>query len=255
MVTALQIILAIVAITLSSPILAGADIQVNRYSFQKQTAHPAQADLLSAVIETRFPKNVATVGDAIEYMLERSGYRFINTDETADAMALELPAVHRSLGPLPLRTAISTIAGPTWQLHENKEKRTVWLERQVAGVDTPGPTSPPVAFSPREARSTTTAITLRGVRHSPATVESTWLLDPEKTLRANLDLWASQAGWSLQWDALHDYEIDYSASYAGSFKNAVESALEHYRVAPVPLAASFYTQNAVLLIQPASAAR
>ena len=244
MVTAPQFILATAAISLTLPTLADVDIQVNRYSFQKQSANPAQADLLSAVIETRFPKNVATVGEAINYVLARSGYRFINTEETATAMALELPAVHRSLGPLPLRAAISTIAGPTWQLRENREKRTVWLERMVAGTDAPSPASPPVATSPD-----------REATHPPVSVEMTWLLDPEKTLRANLDDWAGQAGWSLQWDALHDYEIDFPASYDGTFRLAVESALEHYRTAPVPLRASFFNGNAVLLIHAASAVR
>ncbi len=249
----LQLILAIFAITLSAPASAGADIQVNRYSFQKQTPPPHQADLLSAVIETRFPNNVVTVGHAIEYMLERSGYQFIYTEESAEAMTLELPAVHRNLGPLNLRTALTTVAGPAWRLQENNEHRKVWFEPKVAAANTPNPTSPPVATPPREARSTASATAPRQASHSSAAVASTWLLDPDKTLRANLDEWASQAGWSLQWDALHDYEIDFPASYDGTFRMAVESALEHYRTAPVPLTASFFNGNAVLLIQPASA--
>ena len=242
----------------TAPALAGAppaddELRLDRYTLKKQSARPEQIDLLAAVIETQFPRNVTTVGDAIEYMLLRSGYRFIDTEESAEAMALELPAVHRSLGPLPLRTAISTVSGPAWQLQENDEHRKVWLERRVAGADAPDQTSPPVATPPREARSTTAATAPRQANQTPAAVESTWLLDPEKTLRANLDAWSDQAGWSMQWDALHDYEIDFPASYDGTFRMAVESALEHYRTAPVPLSASFFNGNAVLLIQPASA--
>ncbi len=250
--------LLILSLASTAPALAGAptadgELRLDRYTLKKQSARPEQVDLLSAVIETQFPRNIATVGDSIEYMLLRSGYRFIDTEESTDAMALELPAVHRSLGPLPLRTAISTVAGPPWQLRENRENRTVWLERRIASADTPSPTSPPVATPPREARSTTAATAPRQATHSPAAVASTWLLDPEKTLRANLDSWSDQAGWSMQWDALHDYEIDFPASYDGTFRMAVESALEHYRTAPVPLSASFFKGNAVLLIQPASA--
>ena len=248
----------ILSLATAAPALAGApptdgELRLDRYTLKKQSARPEQIDLLSAVIETQFPRNVATIGDAIEYMLLRSGYRFIDTEESAEAMALELPAVHRSLGPLPLRTAISTVSGPAWQLQENNEHRKVWLARKVAGSDAPNPASPPVDLPPREARSTAAATASRQATHSPAAVASTWLLDPEKTLRANLDEWASQAGWSLQWDALHDYEIDFPASYEGTFRMAVESALEHYRTAPVPLSAGFFKGNAVLLIQPASA--
>ena len=250
----LQLMVVSLAIALSPPVLAGADIQVNRYSFQKHSAPPHQADLLSAVVETRFPQNVVTVGAAIDYMLERSGYRFIPTEQTAAAMALELPAVHRSIGPLPLRTAISTVAGPAWRLRENSEKRTVWLQR-LAGADLSGSGPPASADSSHQEAGSSTDAAAQEVRHSPVTAVSTWLLDPALTLRANLDIWVHQADWTLQWDADHDYIIEHPASYDGNFRHAVETVLEHYRSAPVPLTAEFYTGNAVLLIQPASASR
>ena len=248
----LQLMIVSLVIALSPPVLAGDDIQVNRYSFQKHSAPPHQADLLSAVIETRFPQNVVTVGAAIDYMLERSGYRFIPTEATAAAMALELPAVHRSIGPLPLRTAISTVAGPAWRLRENSEKRTVWLQR-LADLSGSGPLAS--SDSSHQEAGSSTAAAAQEVRHSPVTAVSTWLLDPALTLRANLDVWARQADWTLQWAANHDYIIEHPASYASNFRQAVETALEHYRTAPVPLTAEFYNGNAVLLIQPASASR
>ena len=229
-----HLILATSALALSA---AAADIQVNRYSFQTLFPQPQQSDLLSAVIETRFPRSVATIGDAINYMLARSGYRLIHTDTAIDAMALELPAVHRSIGPLPVRTAIGIVAGPDWRLLEDSETRTIWFERIAAGGAGPLPANPPPFQS------------------AAAANDSDWLLDPSSTLSANLASWAAQAGWRLQWDAQHDYEIEFPVTYTGSFRHAVEAALEHYRTAPVPLTGRFYNQNTVLLITPASSTR
>ena len=232
---------------LTMPVFAGADIQVNRYSFQPPAPPHYQTDLLSTVIDIAFPKTVVTVGDSIEYLVQRSGYRFVNTNDSSAAMALELPAVHRSIGPLPLRTAIGTVAGPVWLLQENPEKRTVWLERnsQFAGA---GEVSSTTQFSVEDSAP-------EEIKHPLPATHTDWNLEPKRTLRSNFEAWTTHAGWQLQWNTDHDYMIDYSASYNGSLMYAIESVLEHYRSAPVPLTASFYTGNAVLLVEPASANR
>ena len=109
------------------------DIQVGRYSLFAVTPSEAQADPLQATITVQFPDRILTLGDAIQHLLQQSGYRLAGTDATGPAaaylMALPLPAVHRSLGPLPLKRALETLAGPAFYLVEDPVHRLVSFER------------------------------------------------------------------------------------------------------------------------------
>ena len=109
------------------------DIQVGRYSLFAVTPTEVQADPLQAMITVQFPDRILAVGDAIQHLLQQSGYRLAGTDATGPAaaylMALPLPAVHRSLGPLPLKRALETLAGPAFQLVEDPVHRLVAFER------------------------------------------------------------------------------------------------------------------------------
>ena len=109
------------------------DIQTGRYSLFAATPTEAQADPLQAMITMQFPDRVITVGGAIQHLLQQSGYRLAGTDTTGPAaaylMALPLPAVHRSLGPLPLKRALETLAGPAFYLVEDPVHRLVAFER------------------------------------------------------------------------------------------------------------------------------
>lgn len=109
------------------------DLQVGRYSLYAATPSEAQADPLQAMTTVQFPDQVRTVGDAIGHLLQQSGYRLAGSEVTGPAsvylMALPLPAVHRSLGPLPLERALETLAGPAYRLVEDPVHRLVALER------------------------------------------------------------------------------------------------------------------------------
>ncbi|MBI4356582.1 MAG: pili assembly chaperone [Gammaproteobacteria bacterium] len=104
-------------------------IQVGRYTLATTEPTPAQADLLSLIIHIRFPKQLITVGEALEYVLLRSGYRLAEeVKESAELSILyhyPLPEVHRSLGPLSLRQAISTLVGTPYQIVEDPYKREI----------------------------------------------------------------------------------------------------------------------------------
>ena len=95
------------------------DIQVGRYSLFAATPTEAQADPLQATITVQFPESVRTVGDAVRHLLQQSGYRLAGPEatgpEAAYLMALPLPAVQRSLGPMTLKQALETLAGPAFQ--------------------------------------------------------------------------------------------------------------------------------------------
>ncbi len=113
--------------------LHAGELQVDRYSMYSATPTAAQKDLLAATVTLRFPDRIQTVGESIRYLLQRSGYRVaapdIAEDETRVLFALPLPAVHRSLGPMSLRDALLTLAGPAFQLVQDPVHRLITFEQ------------------------------------------------------------------------------------------------------------------------------
>ncbi len=232
------------ALALTEQSVYGSELQrVDRYSLQTLSAGPAQIDLLSVVIDTQFPAYVETVGTALDYVLHRSGYRHIATQEILPTLDLPLPNAHRSIGPLDVRSAIRTIVGQPWHLYEDNKKRILWFQR--AGIDANEVFQPPDA-NPESSGNMDPEIT----RPSPfAPTSMVWELYASRSLRENLEIWAQSVDWSLEWRSQHDYAIGHSAKFPGTFEEAVESVLTHYRNAPVPLTGSFYHGNSVLVIE------
>ena len=109
------------------------DLQVGRYSLITATPTAAQAALLAATITVRFPERIQTVGEAVPYLLQRSGYRLATTEsigaDTAALFALPLPAVHRNLGPMTVRDALAILAGPAFHLVQDPVHRLITFER------------------------------------------------------------------------------------------------------------------------------
>ena len=118
---------------LASMDLQAKDLQVGRYSLFAATPTQAQAELLATTMTVRFPNRIQGVGEAVRYLLQRSGYRLANSEaigpDTAALFALPLPAVHRSLGPMMLRDALETLAGPAFHLVQDPVHRLVTFER------------------------------------------------------------------------------------------------------------------------------
>ena len=231
--------LALAAAIIGTATVQAADpVRLARYTLQSATAEAGQLDLLAALIETEFPPQIETAGDAIDYVLLRSGYRRIDTPAARRTMNHPLPRAHRKIGPIDLRTAIKTLAGEPWYLHEDSIQRVVWLTLTADAK-----------YSPTELASASD----QGTTQTPnASVE--WELDPLLTLRGNFDIWTRIAEWSLEWNSRHDYAVDQVAAYNGTLKDAVTAVLEHYRTAPIPLTATFYAGNAVLVVQPLDSA-
>ena len=115
-----------------SPQLHAGEVQVGRYSTLRAMASVAQADLLSVIITVRFPEHIQTIGAALRYLMQRSGYRLADHRAAnfvlADLLALPLPAVHRTLGPIPLSQALETLAGPVYHLVQDPVHRLVSFE-------------------------------------------------------------------------------------------------------------------------------
>ena len=101
-------------------------VRYGRYTLVELEPTEVQRDLLLQVIEVSVPDTMqATVGDALNHVLRRSGYQLCSGPE-ADALdALPLPAAHYRIGPMVLRDALLTLAGPAWSLYAEEGARTV----------------------------------------------------------------------------------------------------------------------------------
>ena len=221
------------------------DFRVARYTLQSNTPDLAQTNLLSTPVQIKFPAQVASVGEAIDFLLQRSGYTFILTQEFVKTASFPLPYVHRKLGPIDVRRGLQTLAGRVWKLQENHKERTVWF--QLAGAPNGTFDLHPNFESPSHEKQTPpdAADTLTNPYY-----ERNWLLMANKTLRSNLQEWCNSVNWTLQWNVRHDYEIYHDSIYRGTFLEAVHKILEHYQQGSIPLAASFYSGNSVLVITP-----
>ena len=130
-VTALAICIAGIC-SVASVNLQANDIQVGRYSLFAATPTEAQANLLEATITVQFLDRIRTVGEAVQHLLQQSGYRLADPEatrpESTYLFALALPAVQRSLGPMTLKRALETLAGPAFHLVEDPVHRLVAFE-------------------------------------------------------------------------------------------------------------------------------
>ena len=106
------------------------EMQVGRYSVWPIAATRAQAAPLSVIVAVRFPGPVQTVEQAIQHLLDGSGYRLAGAPDSPAAIMLAqpLPEVHRSLGPLRLDQALQTLAGPVFQLVQDPLHRRIAFE-------------------------------------------------------------------------------------------------------------------------------
>lgn len=113
--------------------LQASAVQTGRYSVLTATPTEVQVELLATTVMIRFPQRIQTVGEAVHYLLLRSGYRLVPAAfidlETAALLALPLPAVHRILGPMTLKDALTTLAGPAFQLVQDPVHRLMTFER------------------------------------------------------------------------------------------------------------------------------
>ena len=86
----------------------------------------------------------ATVGDGLRHVLKRSGYGLCQTAHAViELYALPLPAAHLHLGPMTLRDALLTLAGPAWELHADDRARQICFERPGDRAVAESPSEPP----------------------------------------------------------------------------------------------------------------
>ncbi len=128
-------------------------IRYGRYTLVELTPEEPQRDLMEQVVDITLPESLAaTVGDALHYVLLRSGYQLCeDRAEIRAVLSWPLPAAHIHLGPLTLRDALQLLVGPSWQLDVNEAARQVCLVRSAALAA--GSTTSPLPDVPSSARS------------------------------------------------------------------------------------------------------
>jgi len=120
-------------------------VRYARYTLVELAPMAAQRDLLLQTIDVSMPEDArATVGDGLRHVLKRSGYGLCQTAHAViELYALPLPAAHLHLGPMTLRDALLTLAGPSWELHADDRARQICFERPGDRAVAESPSEPP----------------------------------------------------------------------------------------------------------------
>lgn len=107
-------------------------LQVSRYVTLAAVASDTQKDPLSALIpKLVFGHQVSTVQDALQVLLNDSGYRIASyhpDPRVHQLFNLSLPAVHRRMGPISLENALNTLGGSPWMLVVDPVNRLITFQ-------------------------------------------------------------------------------------------------------------------------------
>lgn len=109
-------------------------IKTDRYTKVDLRPLPEQLDLLSVTVSTKIPSPIQTVKQAVEFLLMRSGYTLLDlsqqSEETAIMMSNPLPEAHRNIQTMTLRSALTMLAGPAFDLKENDVYRSIMYTKK-----------------------------------------------------------------------------------------------------------------------------
>jgi conjugative transfer region protein (TIGR03748 family) len=124
------------------------EVQVGRYTTLPAGPAPNESNPLAVIATVNFPRgHVYTVGDAIDYLLLRTGYRAVERDlldtDVQNVMALPLPESHRRLGPYRVDAMLAVLLSKPYKLWINHLERTVSYVSPRPPAPASGPTSPP----------------------------------------------------------------------------------------------------------------
>lgn len=111
---------------------ADEEVQVGRYSSIRAVPTESQQDVFQTIATIEFPDDVVTVGDAVKFSIKEQGFRLAAPSAADPAMQilldLPLPSAHRKLGPMSLKSALETLAGPVWRVVQDPVHRLVGFE-------------------------------------------------------------------------------------------------------------------------------
>jgi len=111
------------------------DIQTGRYSSIKSKPTQSQRELLQVVITVSIPDEITSIGEAIAYLLKRSGYQLVQPQvkqiELTRFFLKRLPAVHRHIGPMSLEDALIILTAPAFKLNQDPVRRLISYEMDI----------------------------------------------------------------------------------------------------------------------------
>jgi conjugative transfer region protein (TIGR03748 family) len=108
-------------------------IQTGRYSAISANPTPEQRQLLNVIIAVAIPNDFQTVGQAVHYLLKRSGYQLVGPEqlpqEAVQLFTRPIPEIHRQLGPMTLRDALNVLTTPAFVLVEDPVQRLISYQK------------------------------------------------------------------------------------------------------------------------------
>lgn len=124
-----------------------ATVQYGRYTLVELSPTAGQDDLMQQIVDVSMPPTfVASVGDAVRYILLRSGFVLCDSPGIRTLNTLPLPAADFHLGPLTLESTLQILAGPAWKLKVNELARRVCFLPE----STPSPVGRSTLGGPKE---------------------------------------------------------------------------------------------------------
>ncbi len=117
---------------------SGDAVPVGRYTTIDAISE-AEVDPLAVVAQLRFPRDVVSnVGDALAYLLQRTGYAIQPTDEYSTRLFnLPLPDSQRQLGPARVSSLAQVIAGNKYRLCIDRYARRIIVQAENNGAGCP----------------------------------------------------------------------------------------------------------------------
>lgn len=162
------------------------EVRYGRYTLVNTAPGIEQRDLMAQIIDINIPANLRpTVRDAMQYVLNRSGYSLCGpeTPHVNILFTRPLPAAQYKIGPMSLRNTLQVLAGPAWQVKVDEVMRNVCFVLRP-GYQLPDPprsalatlppaTAPATSPAPTPAKSTPTAVVTTAVPSAKPLVAST----------------------------------------------------------------------------------
>ena len=115
---------------------SGRSVVLGRYSTSSSVPPEYLSEPIDVVVSLVFPRQtVRTIGEAINFTLLRSGYRFDDSaanDAARQFLDLPLPESQRQVGPYSVKTILDVLSGSAWQMQVNRVNRTVTIQLKAA---------------------------------------------------------------------------------------------------------------------------
>ncbi len=112
------------------PVAPGDLVQLSRYTTVAPEPLDNEDDPLATIVSIQFPRReVRTVGDAIRYLLLRTGYAFSESEQQDPAVVgvllRPLPESQRQLGTYKVEAMLKVLMGKSFVLHVDPLHRTI----------------------------------------------------------------------------------------------------------------------------------